>query len=213
MSWIQFGFHCSELRGWSEQMVHAHIFVICFLHVLLLCNCSLLFLSLLQLKKTKKNNLWSLIFFLTVFLSGCRSVPQHHLLQPALRENQCHARGGLSSSSSSRPPWRYPQDAQWLWHPGWGAGPQAVRLAASLCLLFKYALSMQATEKPCFAFFWMVYYTGKKKITPILLIICALIVPHYNIVVIQKSKTGCFSCLFAFYCFHWGVSTGSIHLF
>lgn len=148
-----------------------------------------------------------------MFLSGCRSVPQHHLLQPALRENQRHARGGLSSISSSRPPWRYPQDAQWLWHPGWGAGPQAVRLAASLCLLFKYALSMQATEKPCFAFFWMVYYTGKKKITPILLIICALIVPHYNIVVIQKSKTGSFSCLFAFYYFHWRVSTGSIHLF
>lgn len=118
-----------------------------------------------------------------MFLSGCCSIPQQHLLQPAVRENQRHTRGGLSSSSSSRPPWCYPQDAQWLWHPGWGAGPQAVRLAASLCLLFKYVLSMQATEKPCFAFFWMVYYTGKKKITPILLIISALIVPHYNIVV------------------------------
>lgn len=113
------------------------------------------FLSLLQLKKTKKTISEALFFSLTVLLSGCRSVPQHHLLQPAVRENQRHARGGLSSSSSSRPPWRYPQDAQWLWHPGWGAGPQALRLAASLCLLFKYALSMQATEKPvCFAFFW-----------------------------------------------------------
>lgn len=92
-----------------------------------------------------KNILWSLFFFfsffsLTVLLSGCRSVPQHHLLQPAVREHQRDTRGGVPSGASSRHPWCHPQDAPWLWHPGWGAGPQAVRFAALLWLLFEYGL-------------------------------------------------------------------------
>ena len=92
-----------------------------------------------------KNILWSPVFCffsslsLTVLLSGCRSVPQHHLLQPAVRKHQRHTRGGLRSGTSRRHPWCYPQDAPWLWHPGWGAGPQAVRFAA-LLRLFEYGL-------------------------------------------------------------------------
>lgn len=72
---------------------------------------------------------------LTLLSSGCRSVPQHHLLQPAVRQHKRHSGGGVPSGTFSRPPWCYPQDAPWLWHPGWRAGPQAVRSAAHLCLL------------------------------------------------------------------------------